>query len=1300
MDPAVQNGYDGPVTIVGATYEQFATEGETKASFNENGKFGWETAESAKFEITNGWYESTAQDISADKSKCSFQIVGDLSTDMVAVLPADINPARYDAQSTNDGLKVTIPASRTWVKDQSYATMLGFGANNGGNTSYSFSHLGGLAKIKVNGVPANATKFVFKTKGFKISGEFEAGKINTNGGQTISTAAASSAATSVDDFTEDEETYTLTFASNDISSNGGVMEFNVPLPCGTYSNGFAFCFKNESGGVIYSFVGSSPQTVGRTDRLCLPTINIVGGGGENLPTKSVQNIPAGYKGDFLLAEAENVLLKIAPETNANDINLKYNSGQKPSNLEINIVDGETAGTFAGTISGILPDTHVDFTKGTIANVSMTTSTSTFEIIYPATISTKLTVTGGNVTLMGAKVAAIEVAQGATADGGSTPVMITLADYTPAVTEEEPTPVAQTPEVVAPIVANANVTIDPAKDVEVFVEKGENVEVTTASGQDKGDVITIGEDAVVMIGSTPYTSLTDAITAVAEGETIKILKNIDDAKGITVGGGKNFTVDFGGKTYTCASDPAGSNGTKNQVFQLLETSTITFKNGTINVADANKDKFRFIIQNYANLTLEDMVLDGSNLSFVRQDGKPRYTVSNNQGPVKFTGKTDIIAATENGVAFDVCKYATYTEPEVTWDSEGSVTGTIELTGGEFLVAKDLTVNAPILCSAESELTFNAGKTLQGQNFSTTKNSKGYTENNTGVVIVKNGGDLTIKGAGTIKSNAVSAAIVMTEKGDDATNAAKLTVNDATLIGKNFGISGNGTRPNTVIIINSGTIKGTETNDCAGIYHPQSGSLAINGGKIEGAVGIYVKSGTVTTSINAGEITGTGISKPYEPQNGSFVATGDAIVFDNCDYPGGAPNATINGGTFTSKNGLAVASYAKEGVEGGPIKPVINGGTFSDESAIKYAAKDANITIKLQADRTAGTGVFVNADQNQTITFDLNGHNFVGVAPAVGSKGTENQLFHIEKNNTFTLKNSDSNQGGTVSIASENANLFRFIIQNYANLTLENVTIDGTGLSYNADDKGYTYALSNNCGIVYLNGTTSIKASTTSELNNYAFDVCKYSNYDAPTVTWNSTGSVTGNIELTGGKLVIASNLDYANTILATAGTSNLEVNATLSATDASDWYLVKAGSNGKSGVILNISGTGTLSSGTSVHCIPVTSDYGAQVNISGGNYICYGVNTNTPDGGECVYANREGKVSILGGEFSVRKGDTVKDLLNVQNDQKATDIQCTGGTFYGKNPADGDDAIGSSFVAEGYEAKETSTGVWTVSAKQN
>ena len=195
-------------------------------------------------------------------------------------------------------------------------------------------------------------------------------------------------------------------------------------------------------------------------------------------------------------------------------------------------------------------------------------------------------------------------------------------------------------------------------------------ITFIDSTQNGEKIPItAEDSVAMIVATgtAYSSLGKAIEDVPAGDTIYILKDVPDAAGITVSSHKQFTVDFGGHTYTLKDPGAGSSGTETNGFQLLKDSTITFKNGTIRIAKETTSIKR-IIQNYANLTLEDMHFYAEN----QADGQ-NYPLSFNNGSITFKGDTDIITPDDNNIAFDVCKFSNYPNVTVTFDE--SYTGTI-------------------------------------------------------------------------------------------------------------------------------------------------------------------------------------------------------------------------------------------------------------------------------------------------------------------------------------------------------------------------------------------------------------------------------------------------------------------------------------------------------------------------------------------------------------------------------------------------------------------------------------------------
>lgn len=123
----------------------------------------------------------------------------------------------------------------------------------------------------------------------------------------------------------------------------------------------------------------------------------------------------------------------------------------------------------------------------------------------------------------------------------------------------------------------------------------------------------------------------------------------------------------------------------------------------------------------------------------------------------------------------------------------------------------------------------------------------------------------------------------------------------------------------------------------------------------------------------------------------------------------------------------------------------------KEAVATAQPNEAIVIKMIADEDgAGIGLFVaDGDENKDITVDLNGHKYVATSPAVGSKGTQTQALHLEMNNKFTLKNGEFT-------SDRNAADIKMLIQNYCELTLDNVICDC------ADDASITYVCSNNFG----------------------------------------------------------------------------------------------------------------------------------------------------------------------------------------------------------------------------------------------
>lgn len=195
--------------------------------------------------------------------------------------------------------------------------------------------------------------------------------------------------------------------------------------------------------------------------------------------------------------------------------------------------------------------------------------------------------------------------------------------------------------------------------------------------------------VAKAGDVYYESLAEAYAAATS--TVYLLR---DAEGAGIVINKDVTIDFNGHTYTFSELGVGSGTLTSNGFQILKGNNVTLKNGTLNVAEEMKAKYYILIQNYANLNVENMNLDGTNLdkwSTVATD-LDSYVLSNNSGNVNIVNTT--ITANDEGAkafAFDVCKKASYEAPVVTLDAESTINGRVELSGGQFYPEQGVTVS---------------------------------------------------------------------------------------------------------------------------------------------------------------------------------------------------------------------------------------------------------------------------------------------------------------------------------------------------------------------------------------------------------------------------------------------------------------------------------------------------------------------------------------------------------------------------------------------------------------------------------
>ena len=153
--------------------------------------------------------------------------------------------------------------------------------------------------------------------------------------------------------------------------------------------------------------------------------------------------------------------------------------------------------------------------------------------------------------------------------------------------------------------------------------------------------------------------------VVEDITIVLYKDIQE-DGFRIESGNTVIFDFNGHTYD-VNGTVGSVGTTTNGFQLLKDSTITFKNGTLKSSKAN-----ILIQNYSNLTLDNMVISTVE---AKSGYAGSYAVSNNNGIV--TIKDTTIEARSGKYAFDVCRYSSYKSVHVTVKGNSVINGKIEI-----------------------------------------------------------------------------------------------------------------------------------------------------------------------------------------------------------------------------------------------------------------------------------------------------------------------------------------------------------------------------------------------------------------------------------------------------------------------------------------------------------------------------------------------------------------------------------------------------------------------------------------------
>ena len=177
----------------------------------------------------------------------------------------------------------------------------------------------------------------------------------------------------------------------------------------------------------------------------------------------------------------------------------------------------------------------------------------------------------------------------------------------------------------------------------------------------------------------------------------------------------------------------------------------------------------------------------------------------------------------------------------------------------------------------------------------------------------------------------------------------------------------------------------------------------------------------------------------------------------------------------------------------------------------AAKDGDTVTLLKSTNGGGIVAAEGKFAAEGLTVDFNGHSYTVGGVLVGSSGTGTNASQLLRGNKITFKN-----GSFVGVtegtkpAEDTPNWHgapAMMIQNYCDLTLENMTVTG------GDETVYT--MSNNCGNVVINNTTiNAGGAKGYGYGPYVFDVCRYSSYPSVNVTVTGNSVINGDVEISG------------------------------------------------------------------------------------------------------------------------------------------------------------------------------------------
>ena len=766
----------------------------------------------------------------------------------------------------------------------------------------------------------------------------------------------------------------------------------------------------------------------------------------------------------------------------------------------------------------------------------------------------------------------------------------------------------------------------SSDVSAF---GEAAGYKAVEKSGKYVVVTDTADPVAKIGELGFNTLVNAVAAAADGETI-VLQKYTSGAGIGTfkgaGGGKgvkDFTIDFGGYAYTCTGPAVGSTGTQSQAFHLEWTgdgsnnANVTLKNGTITSAAGSG--VRMLVQNYCNLTLDGIILDGINM------GMGDYALSNNCGSV--TIKDTAIIAPTGGVAFDACDYASYTGVTVTVEGNSNIQGPVEVVnhnGAEnnaHLVLKGGTFAEDTVSTSYQGATAPLSDYL----------ANGYKLTGSGpcVVSAKAGMEADASASGGSVSATVTGTWTGTESPEEdnveSSNSA-ITINVKT---DEEDIT------STAVTIDSATLKSVQESTVSTVaISTNVGTLTVDK-QAWSAITDNADGSSVTLSIKKDTSNGLVYTLTAEDKDGNpvFAESGaNGSITVKVDYTG------------TDGNTPAVFYLADDGLPE-KLESTFKDGklSWSVSHFSKYLIREGDSAISYQA--TGGQVQFTN--DFSTALENVNAGGKITVYEDV----TDTLGAVIKISGAVII-----NGSGKISVTAPTGSTTHcFDILKDGSLTLENVTLDITG-TQNATYNHGGYGIDiNHGGKLILDGATvnfkELEAATCSS---------------RPSGT--DTAVTTGTIELKNGSTITANTIDgnFSNGGIWTVdGASSISIDGCGSHGLSADAVTVGADSS------ISVSNTGYR--GISINDTYLPNDVTSALTIKAGGTVtvtnCGAVDAENSPRPAVYLANSADKAAALVVKEGATLNVTATDTENGKNDRillsSATGVQNTlAGTIIG------------------------------------